>query len=689
MTIPQWISSPRLTPSAMFAVVIVVFVLAQWHLLKTTESVLPTAQYRDLDNRRHTPRGVDRSFLVDVKKKHEQQNIRSKFIQEFAARERQEKAKALARGQVKKPKEEEQPFENEKGNPNETVKNGGSDEENGQPNNKPQQSTPSKSIKPMVYSNNAFREDELCGGCRSLKMDNLMRGIHREICGIIIYNKAKEENWSLVYATRYLVHKMNHTDCLPCLKCEPKSKQYWRYDLAAPKIANAKTYYFQSLPAENHRIPTEVLDHPNMNMTRYFADLNQRGDPPKPYLFEYNPTIVPMPKYMTFDGLPDADQIAYVASFRLATTQACFDTETTLQLIGGEWESEQRPQKKDYLAIALMRQDLSVVTEAIVDLPRPFRKREDFRLFVLQGQLFLATYCKLTPLWIMTRADAPDFEAKLQWDLTTTVHSWEAIKVFDSPIRVKIGSDITQCAEEKIDNMHSKNLNYFVNSKEQIMVEMFPLDPHTIRHLPHAKDPEAATPTRADDITTEEMPIPSFYTLEELVLANEMDFFEHPFTQDRGGACCIEIHHPITQKPLWLGIAHAKTPHARKKLEGRLISNQYVSRFYAFETEHPYKLVAVSGFFCLPHPSGSGGDNPLAAHSAPEKVWSLGSVTLNCPVIHFVTGMTEKVEDPETLILAYGVADCTPWFAEVKKADVVQMLFFGPDAGVESRKART
>jgi hypothetical protein len=38
------------------------------------------------------------------------------------------------------------------------------------------------------------------------------------------------------------------------------------------------------------------------------------------------------------------------------------------------------------------------------------------------------------------------------------------------------------------------------------------------------------------------------------------------------------------------------------------------------------------------------------------------------------------VNDPETLIVAMGIADCTPWFAQVKKADIVlvQVLFDGP-----------
>lgn len=50
----------------------------------------------------------------------------------------------------------------------------------------------------------------------------------------------------------------------------------------------------------------------------------------------------------------------------------------------------------------------------------------------------------------------------------------------------------------------------------------------------------------------------------------------------------------------------------------------------------------------------------------------------DCPAIHFITGMTEKADDPDKLIIAYGVEDCTSWFIEVGKEEVVKLLFEPP-----------
>lgn len=235
------------------------------------------------------------------------------------------------------------------------------------------------------------------------------------------------------------------------------------------------------------------------------------------------------------------------------------------------------------------------------------------------------------------------------------------------------------------------------------MVDFSPLAPHIVRPIPHLWNASARTPGREDNIQDDTIPPPpSFYTLEEPVLAHAYDFHESAFTSDRGGACCISIADPRSnnnsidapKKKLFLGISHVKTPHARRKLQGRLPPNQYVSRFIAFEREAPYRSVAVSGFFCLPgHPSVSqysnittssrhendgSGSNPLVPHAAATTSWTLVNRIMDCPVIHFVTGMTEKVDDPTKVIIAYGVADCTGWFVEVEKAEVVKLLFVGP-----------
>lgn len=71
--------------------------------------------------------------------------------------------------------------------------------------------------------------------------------------------------------------------------------------------------------------------------------------------------------------------------------------------------------------------------------------------------------------------------------------------------------------------------------------------------------------------------------------------------------------------------------------------------------------------------------NPLVPYAATKAEFTLGSVVFDCPVIHFITGITEKIDDPSKLIVAYGVADCAPWFVEIDKSAAVQMLFSSPD----------
>ena len=516
-------------------------------------------------------------------------------------------------------------------------------------------------------------------------MDHLMRGIHQERCGILIDRIAKQFTPHLSNRQAATMVDQNYTDCRSCLDCAPKHKQYWRYDSVRPAVTNAKTHYLTSIPEDKHRIPSAVLNTLGQNITQYFESLNAKGEAPKQYLFEYNPSIVALPESVTFPNDVQQEKPSYLASFRVSTTQGCFPVETMLEMIGGAWISDRIPEKKDYLGLALLRDDLSIITEAVVDLPRPFRKREDFRLFVLHNQLFISSYCKLTPLWIFHKDDESKYN-ETQFNGQSVVN-WRARDVFPSYLRVRIGADVTECAKEPNDNKHAKNLNFFVNKAGETMVELFPLGPHVVRPLQHVLNATAPIPGREDDVSSEELPPPSFFTMEEPMLAKEYDFFEAPFTADRGGACCIEIVDPRQpSKMLWLGVSHAKTPHARKKLKDKLRSNQYLSRWYAFEQDAPYKIVAVSGYFCLSSLPGNTftnleaiKTNPLMSYAAATTPWTLGSMVMDCPVIHFVTGMTEKVNDASKLILGYGIGDCVSMFIEVAKADAIQLLFEGPE----------
>ena len=51
--------------------------------------------------------------------------------------------------------------------------------------------------------------------------------------------------------------------------------------------------------------------------------------------------------------------------------------------------------------------------------------------------------------------------------------------------------------------------------------------------------------------------------------------------------------------------------------------------------------------------------------------------TYDCPNIHFVDSLIEKVGDDSRAIISYGVNDCVPRFLEVLKRDLVIHLFSG------------
>jgi hypothetical protein len=87
----------------------------------------------------------------------------------------------------------------------------------------------------------------------------------------------------------------------------------------------------------------------------------------------------------------------------------------------------------------------------------------------------------------------------------------------------------------------------------------------------------------------------------------------------------------------------------------------------------PYEVVARSGRFCLDHATAAEvATNPFARDNLdPLKI----DRTYDCPRIHFVSGISEVVDDPLSVIIAYGVNDCAPRFITVEKAHLVRMLF--------------
>ena len=81
----------------------------------------------------------------------------------------------------------------------------------------------------------------------------------------------------------------------------------------------------------------------------------------------------------------------------------------------------------------------------------------------------------------------------------------------------------------------------------------------------------------------------------------------------------------------------------------------YVSFFYAFNPPPPFDLVPKAGYFCLgfANDDDSGMPNPrtILTHNRPLQQ---NNVTFDCPQIHYVETIIEKVGDPSSTVIGYG-----------------------------------
>ena len=154
--------------------------------------------------------------------------------------------------------------------------------------------------------------------------------------------------------------------------------------------------------------------------------------------------------------------------------------------------------------------------------------------------------------------------------------------------------------------------------------------------------------------------------------------------RDRGTACCVRIDNVhfrdlVSDEAIrshdyvLVGVAHTKS-------QGRMPSSQgdrfnYLSRLYAFSPHPPYPLVAISGLLCFGFPRGEeAGADPYAELTQSKRL-ELYDHQFDCPNIHFVSGITEKVGDDSKMIVAYGVNDCVSRMVEINKRDFAERIF--------------
>ncbi|GKY94992.1 hypothetical protein MPSEU_000463800 [Mayamaea pseudoterrestris] len=422
-----------------------------------------------------------------------------------------------------------------------------------------------------------------------------------------------------------------------------RTRVLWRMDDIAPPEVSGRTFYLQSVP-DKHRIPRTALS----DLDSYFSKA-ENLHPQREYFFEYNPSILKIP-----DGykLPESltEKPVYLASFRLTTIQMCV-MGTKNMYNGSAWPPEGKA-----LGLALLRADFSIIADVAIDVKAIDKSVQDYRIFEFDNQLYLSSHYLMWPFWLET------FNGTGHYGAVKLKHKFDIANEQQHPFDVYI-RQAASCARYS-KGRNGKNLNFFKDLEtNEIMMELLPMGPKMRIDLNKSCDwnGEPQEPDTEPPSVSEA----TFRTMEELHYGTSSLFWN-----DRGSACCVSIADPrnVTGPPLLLGIAHGKT------LKGPYngFAHQYTSSFYAMESVRPYGVVAKTGRFCLGFPSEHEEDNPYARLNM--RTLFVGE-SVNCPRIHFVSGMLEKADDPSILVIGYGVNDCAPRIVQVEKEYVIRLLF--------------
>ena len=116
--------------------------------------------------------------------------------------------------------------------------------------------------------------------------------------------------------------------------------------------------------------------------------------------------------------------------------------------------------------------------------------------------------------------------------------------------------------------------------------------------------------------------------------------------------------------------AFEATPH---KFSVDIVSRDSKSRTNLFVVV----IVARSGLFCLGFAlsdEARQSDNEQVFGAANDAKLEISGEVFNCPRIHFITGIAEKMGDDMKVIISYGINDCYPRMMEVSKSFLVGLL---------------
>jgi hypothetical protein len=146
------------------------------------------------------------------------------------------------------------------------------------------------------------------------------------------------------------------------------------------------------------------------------------------------------------------------------------------------------------------------------------------------------------------------------------------------------------------------------------------------------------------------------------------------FMGDRGSACCISLISPTTGQVVVVGVSLPKTFFPGKNLPKGVRPNIYLSRFFAFKTEAQYSIVALSGMFVFV-------EEQIERHSSSRSIdlkhqqLHFANESYNCPRLHFVMGMVDKVGDDSRMIFSYDVSDCLARVVKIDKWEIASLVW--------------
>jgi len=499
--------------------------------------------------------------------------------------------------------------------------------------------------------------NDICGGCREQKISSA-----RITCGFWMTKEMAKRKISIKESGQRAASRFPS-----CARCDPKAcehmeKQYWSPDEAAPRVLAARSLRL-NFPAR-YRIPKAALG----DLEGYFDQKKNQH----PYLFEWNPSIIVLPQ----DQIPDrllhlqgSDAPVYLAIFRVTKQQNCFANHETFVKHVGTLNSEFYKDFVDLAGIAFLREDYSIIEEGLFDLRKAIHRSQDLRLAVFppeegstESRIYVSAFQQVTRLWLRPPVDSKS--KRVYYDY---------FQRSENPFYVILEEHAACCT-----SCNGKNFHYFLDDSGTIMVETLPMNPHTVEEIDLNKDCDSSSMNKKYQDTAIEQkftPKPSFHNTDTTYFLDN-GVYELPYSKEHGTTCCIRMKHPQnSDKELLVGISHSKTM-LDDKIRSETVTEQrqYLSRFYAFEPVYPYRIVAVSGGFCMPFPTESEAKENYNVKLLQQRPFLLGK-SLQCPYITFISGMTVKATDKDRVVMTYGLNDCTARVVEVPMEDISNMLF--------------